>query len=173
MKLDSVSFLFDKSELILLLRLLECKNIRFPSREAEIDTEAALERLWEDQLVSGSWEALAVDQVVAFLLRAMDGATFCLYASGGGYAAIFRTALASIVLRKCGERWQVTPFQAFADARIFMLKSLRKLKIPCVLTVCNGGRTEILHFRTIKAAVEAAKELLPVEEKGAKEKWKP
>ena len=173
MKLDSVSFLFDKCELIFLLRFLGCKNIRFPSREDEIDTQTTLERLWEDQLVSGSWEALAVDQVVAFLLCAMDGAGFCLYASGGGCAAIFRTALASIVLRKCGERWRITPFQTFADARISMLKSLRRLQVPCILTVCNGGRTEILHFQTSKAAIEAAKELLPIKEEEAKEEWKP
>lgn len=163
MDLKGVSFLFGESELILLLRLLRCKNIPFPRYEDEIDTEAALEELREDQLVSGSWEALAVDQVIAFLLRAMDEASFCLYVFGGGYAAIFDTMLASIVLQKRGERWVIAPFQAFADARIFMLNSLQGLQVPCMLTVRSWEHAETLQFRTTKELIKAAEELLPLE----------
>lgn len=173
MDLDRVSFLFDTSELILLLRLLGCENIRFPSEKDEINAEAALERLREDQLVSGSREALAVDQVIAFLLLAMDGADFCLRASGGGYAAIFKSELASIVLRKRGERWLVAPFQTFADARSFLLRSLRGLRAPCILAIRKKDSTETLRFKTVKAVIKAAEELLPAEEEEVKEKWKP
>lgn len=173
MNLDSVSFLFNTPEMILLLRLLGCDNIRFPPQEDTIDTEAAMERLREDQLISGSRKALVVDQVIAFLLLAMDGAPFCLYASGDGYAAIFRTASASMILRKRGEQWLIAPFQTFADARKSLLDSLRRRKVPCSLTVCNRENVETLHFQTINAMIKAAQELLLVEEEEAKEKWKP
>ena len=168
MDLDRVSFLFDKSELILLLRLLGCKSIPFPSLEDEIDAGAALERLREDQLVSGSREAIAVDQVIAFLLCAMDSADFCIYVSGGVYTAIFRTASVSIVLWERGERWLIAPFQTFADARIFMLNSLRGPQAPCTLTIRGNGCTKTLHFQTTKAAIKVAEELLPVEGEEAK-----
>ena len=173
MELDNVAFLFDKSELILLFRLLKCRNIPFPPPEETIDAEAALERLREDRLVSGSREALAVDQVTAFLLLAMDRAAFCLYASGGGRAAVFRTASVSIVLRERGDRWLIAPFPAFPAARALMLDSLRGLQAPCILTVRGRDGAEALHFQTIKAAVQAAEELLPAGEEEAKEKWKP
>lgn len=173
MDLDSVSYLFDKSELILLLRLLGCKNILFPPLEDEIDTEAALEQLREDQLVSGSREALAVDQIIAFLLLAMDSAHFRLSVSGGGYTSIFKAALASIVLRTRGEQWLIAPFQTFTDARISMLHSLRGLQTPCKLTVCNKDSVETLYFQTSKALIKTAEELLPIEKEEAKEKWKP
>jgi len=173
MELDNVAFLFDKSELVFLLRLLKCENIPFPPLEDKIDAEAALERLREDQLVSGSRKALAVDQVIAFLLLAMDSAAFCLYTSGGGHAAVFRTASASIVLRSRGGRWLIAPFPTFPDARTFMLDSLRGLQAPCKLTVRGKNGAGTLHFQTIEAAVRAAEELLSAEEEEAKEKWKP
>jgi len=168
MDLDNVAFIFDKSELIFLLRLLKCENIPFPPREDKIDAEAALEHLREDQLISGGQKALAVDQVIAFLLLAMDSAAFCLYASGGGYAALFRAASASIVLRERGERWLIAPFPTFPDARIFMLDSLRGLQSPCILTVRGKDGVETLHFQTTKAAIRAAEELLSAEEEEAK-----
>lgn len=121
MNLEGVSYLYDHDELVLLLRLLGCQNMPFPSWEDEIDADSALVKLREDQLVSGSREALAVDQVIAFLLCAMDSADFRLFAPDGGQAALFRTELASIVLSKRGERWLISPFQAFADAQNFML----------------------------------------------------
>lgn len=164
MDLDGVSFLFDKSELILLLRLLGCENILLPLQGEEIDAEAALERLREDQLISGSWEALAVDQVIAFLLLAMDSAAFRLYAFGGGFAAVFRTGFASIVLRKHGEQWLIMPLQFFSEARISMLNSLKRLQAPCILTVCSRDSVKTLHFKTTKAIIETAKELLIDEE---------
>lgn len=173
MKLNGVSFIFDKSELPVLLRLLGCENILFPSLEDVIDFEAALEQLRENQMISGSREALAVDQVIAFLLLTMNGADFCLYISGGGYIAIFKAALASIVLQKRGERWLVTPFQTFAGARTFLLKSLGRLQAPCLLTVRGKERTETMHFEITEAVITAVEELLPVEEEEAKKKWKP
>ena len=163
MDLDSVAFLFDKSELILLLRLLRCENIPLPWGESEIDAEAALERLREDHLISGSQSALAVDRVIAFLLLAMDSAPFSLYASGSGYAAIFKTASTSIVLRERGGRWLIAPFPAFSDARIFMLDSLRGVQSPCMLTVRSEDGAETRCFQTTKAAISAAEELLPAE----------
>lgn len=173
MELDNVAFLFDKSELIFLFRLLKCENIPFPSPKEKIDAEAVLERLREDHLISGSREALAVDQVIAFLLLAMDRAAFCLYAAGGGHAAVFKAASVSIVLRERGDRWLIVPFPAFPDARAFMLNSLRGLQAPCILTVRGRDGAETLHFQTIKAAIRATGELLPAEEEEAKEKWKP
>ena len=173
MELDSVSFLFDKSELVLLLRLLGCETITIPFQGDKVDTEATLERLREDQLISGSREALAVDQVTAFLLLAMDGAPFRLDVSGGGYIAIFRTVSASIVLQKRGERWLMAPFPAFSDARIFMLNALGELQPPCILTIRSKGGIENLRFQTKKALAEAAGKLLSVEEDEVKEKWKP
>lgn len=173
MDLDSVAFLFDKSELILLIRLLKCENIPFPRGGDKIDAGTALERLREDQLISGSRKALAVDQVIAFLLLAMNSAAFCLYASGGGYAAVFMAASASIVLRERGNRWLIAPFPTFPDARTFMLDSLRDLQAPCTLTVRRENGAETKHFQTIKAAIRAAEELLPTGEEEAKEKWKP
>ena len=164
MNLEDVSFLFDNSELILLLRLLRCKNILFPSQEDEIDAEAALEKLREDQLVSGSREALAVDQVIAFLLCAMDSAAFCLCVSGGGYGAIFRTVLASLVLQSHGERWLIAPFRTFAGARLSMLRVLRKLRGPCILTLRNREHTETLQFQTSNEAVQTVEALLAIEE---------
>lgn len=171
MELDSVSFLFSEAELILLFRLLGCKNILFPSREAEIDAETALECLREDRLVSGSREALAVDQVIAFLLLSMNSAAFCLYASGGGYAAVFRTAFASIVLWKRGEQWLIAPFPVFSEARISMLNFLHGLQAPCTLTASGKDGVKTLHFQTTEAAITAAEELLAMEEE-VKEKWK-
>lgn len=173
MDLDSVSFLFDKSELIFLLWLLKCKNIPFPSWEDQIDAESAMERLREDQLISGSRKALAVDQVIAFLLLAMDSASFCLYASGDRYAAVFRAASASIVLRERGERWLIAPFPTFSEARIFMLDSLQGLQAPCILTVRSKDGIQTLHFQTTKEVISAAEGLLPAEEEEATEKWKP
>ncbi len=173
MELDNAAFLFDKSELILLLRLLKCENIPFPPQEDKIDAEAALERLREDQLISGSRKVLAVDQVIAFLLLAMDSAAFCLYVSGGGHAAVFKAASASIVLRERGERWLIAPFPTFPDARIFMLDSLRGLQAPCTLTVRGRDDAGTLHFQTTKAAIRAAEELLPAGGEEANEKWKP
>ncbi|MDE7244338.1 MAG: hypothetical protein K2O18_10250 [Oscillospiraceae bacterium] len=173
MELDSVSFLFEKSELILLLRLLGCESITIPSEGDDVDTEGTLERLQEDQLISGSREALAVDQVIAFLLLAMDGAPFRLEVSGGRYLAVFKAASVSIVLQERGVRWLIAPFPVFSEARMFLLRALEKVQPPCSLTVHSKSGIEQLRFQTKKALAEAAGKLLPVEEDEVKEKWKP
>jgi len=63
-------------------------------------------------------------RVIVFLLLVMVSVVFCLYTSGGGYAAIFRTVFVSIVLWKCEEQWLIAVFPAFSETRISMLNSL-------------------------------------------------
>ncbi len=128
MKLDTVSYCYTEAELAALLELLGCEELPFLHLCAAEDG-AALAGLEADQVVCRSGGRVVVDRIAAFLVKSLDGCENYVCARGEqGYAGLFYTPAASLVLTKAGARCAIHPYPAFPPAAERAAKEAKRLK---------------------------------------------
>lgn len=178
MELEYLLYSFTGRELALLLALLSCEAPPLLSLP-DTDWETAMARLREDGIVQGSGLELAVDEVTAFLIRSVGTCRQYLCLSGSGaYLGLFRTELASFVLRSAEGRCLLAPFEHFSEARRYFLEEplpaapLRaELRNPAGRWRCAAERPETLAELTAPEALEALADQIPRETPPAGARW--